>query len=126
MANRAENEKLERIVQREKPGFTIDKRARPKRPRKDADIPSAGTPDIDVLRAKAEKLLESLEGKVRARHDQAPGAGQATSADPADTDDNIRIVNIFPEHPDDSPDQLRKPRKVIISLKDERIIGEQG
>ena len=126
MANRDELDELDRIVRKEKPGFTIDKRARPKRPRRDTNMPSERTPDTVELRAKAKKILESLEGKVRARPGRAPRAGQATPADPADTDDDIRIVNIRPELPDDSPDQLRKPRKVIISLSNERIIGEQG
>jgi hypothetical protein len=123
MTNRDEYDELEKIIRAQKPGFTIDRRALPKRPRSETDVPSEPTPDTDELRAKAEEILE---GKVGARRGQARGAGQSISADPVDTDDDIRIVNIRPEHPDDSPDQFGEPRKVIISRSKGRIVGEQG
>lgn len=116
MARRDEYDELEKIVREQKPGFTIDRRADPKRPRKDEDKPSVGTPDIDRLKAKAQEILgEAL------KEDQATEAGGA-----ADTDDDIRIVKIRPVRPSESPDQLRRPRKVMISRSERKIIAEQG
>jgi hypothetical protein len=116
MASRDEYDELEKIVREQKPGFTIERRADPKRPRRDTDKPSVGTPDIDQLKAKAQEILGQA-----LRPDQATEASGA-----ADTDDDIRVVNIRPDRPSDSPDQLRRPRKVIISRSEGKIIGEQG
>jgi hypothetical protein len=116
MPSRDEWDELEKIVREQKPGFTIERRAEPKRPPRDSDKPLVGTPDIDKLKAKAKEILG-----------QALKEDPATEAsDPADQDDDIRVVSIRPVRPSDGPEPLRRPRKVIISRSARKIIAEQG
>jgi hypothetical protein len=122
MASRDEYDELEKIVREQKPGFSIDRRARPGRTRVDIDIPSESTPDIEDLQAKAEEILE---GKKRTRRGSASREDSPNASRAADADD-IRIVNVRPDHPVDRADLPSRSKKVIISRSTGRIIGEQG
>jgi hypothetical protein len=151
MAHRDDEDELEQIVRKDKPGFTIERRGEPRRGRKDVSLPSDSTPDTEHLRTKARELERGAKAKPggpKAR--KGSDAGSSESSDPlvekylgkrssakddtgrhptatrgADTDD-IRIVDVRPEHASDSPDRPMKPKKVIISRSAKKIIGEQG
>jgi hypothetical protein len=149
MAHRGEEDELEQIVRKDKPGFTIERRGEVGR--KDVGLPSDSTPDTEHLRTKARELEggpKASRGGQKAR--KRSDAGSAESSDPlvrkylgkpgsakddatrypadtgGDSGDDIRIVDVRPEHASDNPDRPMKPKKVIISRSAKKIIGEQG
>jgi hypothetical protein len=145
---RDEKDELEQIVRKDKPGFTIERRAEVSR--KDVSLPSDSTPDTQHLRSKAREIergekpnppgqkarkgsdrgtsgsSDPLVEKYLGKAASAKDAMRSTSAPQRDAGDDIRIVDVRPENPSDSPDRPMKPKKVIISRSAKKIIGEQG
>jgi hypothetical protein len=122
MPSRKDYDELDKIVRQQKPGFTIDRRARPGRTRADKSTRTQGTPDVDDLKAKAENLLRF---KKRTRRGSASRKDRPDASRAAEAGD-MRIVSVHPDHPIDRADRPSRSKKVIISRSTGRIIGEQG
>ena len=107
---------LDDIVKRDLPGYKIVSRG--------TDPDAAGRPieadqvgaDIDTLR---KKYLEGDAGAAGAN----PEAADEADAGP-NTDDEIVVVQ--PERPGNAFDHAARPKTVVVSGREGRVIGSQG
>jgi hypothetical protein len=110
-------EEIERIVEEELPGYTVE------RPGPPADAPGRyeeadeASPGIDELRKRYGVEPDDVEG--HANPDPQPDAGEAEDADD-------EIVAVRPKDPKDPWDHDARPKSVVISGKDRKIVGGQG
>ena len=107
------DDELEQIIEQDAPGYTL---ARPHgrddeaaRERAVSAAPEETSPDIDALRRKYLGDDADLEADIGA---------------PDDSDDEI--VAVRPANPSDPFDQPARPKTVVVSGKDKRIVGQQG
>jgi hypothetical protein len=106
------------IIARDMPGYRI---AEPEQmPATDAaDLtrakPEAATPDVEVLRRKY--------FGAQAGH---PGGGGDTAAHQNDDDADEEIVQLVPKDGADPWDRARRPKSVVFSHKQRRVVGYQG
>jgi hypothetical protein len=110
---RLSNEDLEKIVQRDMPGYTVTSRA-PEQPPAEAAPP----PQADQVAADIQEL--------RTRYLDAPEADAAPpGVDAAQTDDE-EVVTVAPAGGPDPANPGARPKKVIVSAGQGRIVGSQG
>jgi hypothetical protein len=105
-------EELEGIIERDLPGYALasDEIHPPDRSR--SIEPDASGADIDALR---EKFLGG------------PGVGEGgRSADDEPDADDDEIVAVRPKDAIDPFDQRARPKTVVVSGRDKRVIGSQG
>jgi hypothetical protein len=110
---------LERIVRKEMPGYRLARK--PKQGRAGADArasarqaaPEARTPSLDALKR---KYLGAAA--ARAAGGAARKKGRGRGAD--------RIVAVEPEAAAHPWDRAARPKAVVISGKDKKIVGTQG
>jgi hypothetical protein len=115
---------LEKVVRRDMPGYRLARKAKA---RKGTDrartrpAAAAGTPDLETLRR-----------KYAARSRPATGAASDVSARTAaarraaDGDNDDEIVAIEPESAPHPWDRAARPKAVVVSARDKRIVGKQG
>jgi hypothetical protein len=110
-------EDLEEILERELPGYRLAPS------REETDAPSAmpavdeATPDLEALR---QKFL-GADASEAAEQPSRTSAGSEDSVEPEDS-----IIAVEPKEATDPWDQSRRPKVVIVSGKDRRVIGTQG
>jgi hypothetical protein len=103
---------LEEIIERDMPGYALAYEAPPHAGDRPAAVaPDEVGPDIAVLR---EKFLG----------EQPAGAGDAAVATPPDSDD--QIVAVRPKDSSDPFDHGGRPKTVVVSGRDRRVVGRQG
>jgi hypothetical protein len=110
------DDELEQIIEHDAPGYTL---ARPRGPDDEAAgrergvsaEPEETSPDIDALRRKY-------------LGDDADAAEADVGALDDESDDEI--VAVRPANPSDPFDQPARPKTVVVSGKDKRIVGQQG
>lgn len=114
---RLKREEIEEIVERDLPGYKIvpesETEARPVR----AEPDEAGA-DIEALRRKyfGEEALASDSASV------------SDADEPEDSEENAddALIAVQPEKATDPYDHTARPKTVVVSGKDRRIIGSQG
>jgi hypothetical protein len=119
-------QEIEEIVERDMPGYKVVQHETP-----DADERAAETnadevaPDIDTLR---EKYLGESENS--AAESENPGheadASPETAADDAGDNADDAIIAVQPKEAGDPFDHAARPKSVVVSGKDRRVIGSQG
>jgi hypothetical protein len=115
---RMKDEDLERIVRRDMPGYRLTPKSKAAagmdasrgRPRVDA-----GTPDLETLRRK----YASRDFQTSAASSDQVGGGVANADDDA-------IVTVERESGADPLDPGSRPKAVVISGRNNRIVGKQG
>lgn len=111
---------LEKIVERELPGRRI---ARKSEAAKDAPRPKpvseARSPDLDTLRR---KYLRRGRTQPASRQPRRP---EVDDPRPTRADDD-EIVAVEPKAPAHPWDRAARPKAVVISGRDKRIVGKQG
>jgi hypothetical protein len=112
---------LERIVRKEMPGYRLARKPKPGRAAADARAsarraaPEARTPSLDALKR---KYLGA---------DAAPAPKKATrGADTKKRRGADRIVAVEPESAAHPWDRAARPKAVVVSGKDKKIVGRQG
>ena len=121
-------DELDRIIRRDMPGYRVARGHRPDVQESDAtaDAPAeAATPTLEKLR---EKYLVSKYLSPDSEGDAAPsGAAQSAAAhDEAARSDEDVIVSVEPEQPAHPWDVGARPKAVVISGRERRVIGHQG
>ena len=120
---------LDRIIRRDMPGYRVARgfRADVQEPSAAPDAPAeASTPALDTLRQKY------LVSKYLARDsdwDVAPSGAPPSAETPDDlsrSDEDDIIVPVEPEQPVHPWDVGARPKAVVISGRDRRVIGHQG
>jgi hypothetical protein len=117
-------DELEKVVRRDMPGYRLARKAKPRkgvdsgRPR---PVAAAGTPDLQVLRR---KYAARGPAPAAAASDAAARAADARRAAAADNDDEI--VAVEPESAPHPWDRAARPKAVVVSARDKRIVGKQG
>lgn len=111
-------EEIERIVEKDMPGYTVEQADPPDEapvPQEDADEVSPG---IDEIR---KRYGVEPEGSN-------PGHGNPTAPDSADTEEGAddQIVAVRPKNTKDPWDHDARPKSVVVSAKDRKIVGGQG
>ena len=119
-------QEIEEIVERDMPGYKVVQHETP-----DADERAAErnadqvAPDIDTLR---EKYLGESENS--AAESENPGheadASPETAADDAGDNADDAIIAVQPKEAGDPFDHAARPKSVVVSGKDRRVIGSQG
>jgi hypothetical protein len=122
-------DELEKVVEREMPGHRLARRSRAESAG-EADAPAppdAATPSLEALRKKY------LRGKYLAPDAAAdedvreePAARSSAVSAPAGADDEDVIVAVEPEAPTHPWDRGSRPKAVVVSAKDKKIVGKQG
>jgi hypothetical protein len=121
---RIPEDELERIIERDAPGYTL---ARPREGEDERVVraePEETSPDIETLR---KKYLGDAESA-----DAADDAGESANLDSEDAESPTEntaedeIVAVRPKKPGDPYDQPARPKTVVVSGKDRRIVGRQG
>jgi len=132
---RMSKEELEGIVERDLPGYTL---ASPEGARADADAgvqvePDEVGADIDALRAKYLGTDQADEETTpRAEHNPSPrkrvpkkkSGAEARKEAGEETDDEL--VAVQPKDAADPFDHAVRPKTIVISGEDGKIIGSQG
>jgi hypothetical protein len=124
-------EEIEHIVERDMPGYKVVEHQEGVDEREVQAAPDEVAPDIETLR---QKYLGDADG---AREESNPGndADDTTenSADPNrddanDDDDSTEdsIIAVQPKETADPFDHVGRPKAVVVSGKDRRIVGSQG
>jgi hypothetical protein len=146
-------DEVKEIVRRDVPGTRVVETDPAADPRKLRAAPDLDSPDLDALRAKylGNAGAPPAEDAAGAGEDaaEAPGAPEApearagTSEAPAeaaaepgasvdgddgddDDDDDVEIVSVAPEQPAEPWDRGARPKAVVVSSKEKRVIGRQG
>src|SRR5438132_12409500 len=117
---------LEKVVKREMPGYRV---ARRRAPGPDAPTPpaDASTPSLDELRQKylREKYLApDAAAEVHAGEGAAPRADKRARRGKPDEPDVI--VAVEPEAPAHPWDPAARPKAIVVSGKNKKIVGKQG
>jgi hypothetical protein len=119
---RVSSKEMADIVARDMPGFRIAEPA--EAPLADAadaaprGLPEASTPDIADLRR---KYFGDETGAA------GPAAMGDAGADAAPADDNDEeIVHVVPKDNSDPWDRARRPKAVVFSHSEKRVVGYQG
>jgi hypothetical protein len=111
-------EEIEEIVERDMPGYKVVQHEEGT----DERAPEAGVdevaPDIDTLR---EKYLGKTENPGH-EADTSP----TTDADDDEADADDAIVAVQPNETADAFDHAARPKSIVVSGKDRRVIGSQG
>jgi hypothetical protein len=119
-------EDLERVVRRDMPGYRLARKAKPRKgadARRARPASAAGTPDLDTLRRKYLARGTGSRGTAGA----ADATRRAASIRrPADSDGDDEIVAIEPEAASHPWDRAARPKAVVVSARDKRIVGKQG
>ena len=105
---------LDEIVKRDLPGYDVLRREPADAPEGTTAEPDEVAPSIDELRRKY--LGEGDEDDAA---DAPPPAAEADN-----TDDEI--ITVVPKKPADPFDHAARPKTVVVSGKDKRVIGSQG
>ena len=120
---------LDRIIRRDMPGYRVARGYRPEALRTDVAgdaPPAAATPSLDTLRQKY------LVSKYLSRDSDWPAdrSDASRSVEPHDeraaADEEDIIVPVEPEQPAHPWDVGARPKAVVISGRDRRVIGQQG
>ena len=124
MADKLSKEEVQRIIEEQMPNFrvaqTYDTPARDANGGKTRAKPEAHTPDMKTLRRKylREKFLEGTDGLSTNEPNEVPAADASG--------DDTEIVLVEPKTAPHPLDRGSRPKAVVISTKDKKIIGTQG
>lgn len=116
---RMPKEELEKIIEQDAPGYTLATPSEGLDERAASPEPEETSPDIDELRR---KYLG--EPEVEASGNPAPEDAPAVDDDGDEMED--QIVAVRPAEPIDPFDHAARPKTVVVSGKDKRIVGQQG
>jgi hypothetical protein len=122
-------QEIEEIVERDMPGYKVVQHETP-----DADERAAErnadqvAPDIDTLR---EKYLGENENSAAESENPGHEANASPETEADDTGDNAddaddAIIAVQPKEAGDPFDHAARPKSVVVSGKDRRVIGSQG
>ena len=112
---------LDDIVKRDMPGFDVVSREPAEAAADAASVPAEAAPSIDQLRR---KYLGDDAAEEAADSPDSPPAKRRGAKDEPNTDDEI--VTVRPTGPADPFDHAARPKTVVVSGKEKRIIGSQG
>jgi hypothetical protein len=124
MADKLSKEEVRRIIEEQMPNFrvvqTYESPGRDANGGKTRARPEAHTPDIKTLRRKylREKFLEGTDVLPANEPNEVPAADSAI--------DDTEIVLVEPKTAPHPLDRGSRPKTVVISTKDKKIIGTQG
>lgn len=107
-------EEIEKIVEDELPGYTVERSAPTDAPTRHAEADEA-SPGIDELRKRY-----GVEPDVESH------SGPEPEPDSAEEDPDDEIVAVRPKDARDPWDHDARPKSVVISGKDRKIVGGQG
>lgn len=118
---RLSKKELDKIVSRDLPGYTVVSRGEGGADKAPGAEPDEVAPGIDELRR---KYLGEGDGDAEdsAGDDPAPGAGNPGPEE--NTDDEI--VTVKPKSSSGPFDHSARPKTIVVSGKDRRVIGSQG
>jgi hypothetical protein len=123
-------ERLEEIIKGDMPGARLVERAPDADPRSVRADAEADSPELDALRRKylgdSETGSPSDGDEASASEPAPPNDTSGTGEEPNDEGYEDEIVSYAPESPADPLDRGARPKTVVISGKDEKIIGRQG
>lgn len=115
---------LEEIITRDLPGHKIVHR---KSAKPDADDEAAEARPADEVSPDIDELRSKYLGDVAAHEGQDGGTDDgADAADASDDDAEDEIVMVEPRQRDDPLDHGSRPKAVVVSGKERRVIGYQG
>jgi hypothetical protein len=119
-------QEIEEIVERDMPGYQVVRHEEGVDERLSNAEPDEVAPDIDTLR---EKYLGDNENSAA----EGGNPGGETGSSPEDEDDDQAdentddaIVAVQPKETGDPFDHAARPKAVVVSGKDRRVIGSQG
>jgi hypothetical protein len=116
---------LEAIISRDLPGHQIVRRKSAK-PAADAQ-PAEARPDVDDVSPDIDELRRKFLGEGAAGGSQPVEIAAAPEeADAPDDDVEDEIVMVEPNQRDDPLDHGSRPKAVVVSGKERRVIGYQG
>jgi hypothetical protein len=122
-------QEIEEIVQRDMPGYKVVHHEEGTDERAVEASPDEVAPDIDTLREKY--LGDSENTAAEGNNPDGEGSEPApvetenhTDSDEENTDD--AIVAVQPEQTSDPFDHAARPKTIVVSGKDRRVIGSQG
>jgi hypothetical protein len=118
-------QEIEEIVERDMPGYKVVRHEEGVDERGAQAEPDEVAPNIETLR---EKYLGDAENIAE---NENSGANDAAPEDEADENDNAdnaddAIVAVQPKEPGDPFGHASRPKTIVVSGKDRRIIGSQG
>ena len=118
-------DELERIIERDAPGHTLATTREGPDERSTRAKPDESSPDIASLR---EKYLGESASPESAANEGAPAGGAAVGADAANAGDEAddEIVPVQRTDAADPWDHESRPKTIVVSGKDKKIIGSQG
>lgn len=128
-------EELNEIIERDLPGSKLLETA------SDSDLRSLRAP-ADLDSPDIETLRERFLGKskqataMRASKSASPAKRDTTAATdakksiprrpPKSDDDDVEIVIVTPKRPTEALDRGSRPKAVVVSSKEKKVIGRQG
>jgi hypothetical protein len=138
MMAKLSREELEEIVERDLPGYTLAPEEEGADQRATEAKPDVAAPEIGELREKY--LGDNNEIDADATRGDADDARAETNGPDADSDEggvddadepsaentDDEIVTVRPKGPADPFDHAARPKTIVVSGKDRRIIGSQG
>jgi hypothetical protein len=123
-------ERLEEIIKQDIPGARLVERAPGADPRSVRADSEEDSPELDALRRKylGDSETESPSDDAEASPSEPALPSDTTGSEEGTTDEGYEdeIVSYAPESPVDPLDRGARPKTVVISGKDEKIIGRQG
>jgi len=124
-------QEIEEIVQRDMPGYKVVQHEEGADERAVEANPDEVAPDIDTLREKylGDSENTASEGSNPGGEGNEPTPVEADAENPPDSDEDNTddaIVAVQPEQISDPFDHASRPKTVVVSGKDRRVIGSQG
>jgi hypothetical protein len=121
-------QEIEEIVERDMPGYKVVPHEEGVDERAAQAEPDEVAPDIETLREKYLGDAENIaaENENSGANDAAPENG--ADENPNDNADNAddAIVAVQPKEPADPFGHASRPKTIVVSGKDRRVIGSQG
>jgi hypothetical protein len=118
-------DELERIIERDAPGHTLATAREGQDQRSTRAEPEESSPDIAALRS---KYLGEPVSLAATADEGAPAGGAADGADAGDAgaEADDEIVPVQRIDAADPWDHESRPKTIVVSGKDKKIIGSQG
>jgi hypothetical protein len=116
---RLSKKELDKIVKRDLPGYTVVSRG-------DSGVDKAPGAEADSVAPSIDELRQKYLGESAGDEDAAdsPASGSGNPGAEENTDDEI--VTVQPKKAGDPYDHAARPKTIIVSGKDGRVIGSQG
>jgi hypothetical protein len=130
-------DEIEEIVRRQKPGFHVSSKSLSGRPsrggasdaRSESAASTADSSRVETLRSKylGDDASDEEENSVDEFASEAGAGYEAATGDANDDDgDDDEIIAVEPDTSAHPWDRGARPKAVVVSKKEKKIIGEQG